>query len=73
MLGKRRGFPSQAIPPYNMTLSIMGAGMLWAGWFGFNGGSALAANGGAFMWMLQERINHGKASALAAVISPGAT
>jgi Amt family ammonium transporter len=65
-----------------MTLSIMGAGMLWVGWFGFNGGSALAANGdagmamlvthisaaaGACTWMLLERINHGKASALGAV------
>ena len=40
VLGKRRGFPSQAMPPHNMTLSIMGAGMLWVGWFGFNGGSA---------------------------------
>ena len=82
VLGNRRGFPDQAMPPHNMTLSIMGAGMLWVGWFGFNGGSALAANGdagmamlvthisaagGAFTWMLLERINHGKASALGAV------
>ena len=82
VLGNRKGFPSQAMPPHNMTLSIMGAGMLWVGWFGFNGGSALAANGdagmamlvthisaaaGACTWMLLERINHGKASALGAV------
>jgi len=45
VLGNRRGFPNQAMPPHNMTMSITGAGMLWVGWFGFNGGSALAANG----------------------------
>jgi Amt family ammonium transporter len=82
VLGNRNGFPSQAMPPHNMTLSITGAGMLWVGWFGFNGGSALAANGdagmamlathisaamGAVTWMLLERINYGKASALGAV------
>ncbi len=82
VLGNRRGFPTQAMPPHNMTMSITGAGMLWVGWFGFNGGSALAANGdagmamlvthisaaaGAITWMLLERINHGKASALGAV------
>lgn len=82
VLGNRRGFPNQAMPPHNMTMSITGAGMLWVGWFGFNGGSALAANGdagmamlvthisaaaGACTWMLLERINHGKASALGAV------
>ncbi len=82
VLGSRRGFPNQAMPPHNMTMSITGAGMLWVGWFGFNGGSALAANGdagmamlvthisaaaGACTWMLLERINHGKASALGAV------
>ena len=39
VLGNRKGF-HQAMPPHNMTLSIMGAGMLWVGWFGFNGGSA---------------------------------
>ncbi len=44
MLGSRRGFPDQALMPHNMTLTIMGAGMLWVGWFGFNGGSALAAS-----------------------------
>jgi Amt family ammonium transporter len=82
VLGNRRGFPQQAMPPHNMTLTVMGAGMLWVGWFGFNGGSALAANGdagmamlvthisaaaGAFTWMIMERIRFGKASALGIV------
>ena len=47
VLGPRRGFPEVAMPPHNMTMTVMGAGMLWVGWFGFNGGSALAANGDA--------------------------
>ncbi|NCF33984.1 MAG: ammonium transporter [Proteobacteria bacterium] len=82
VLGNRRGFPQQAMPPHNMTLTVMGAGMLWVGWFGFNGGSALAANGdadmamlathisaaaGAFTWMLAEQVRFGKASALGIV------
>lgn len=82
MLGSRRGFPNQAMPPHNMTLSIMGAGMLWVGWFGFNGGSALAANGdaamamlvthlsaaaGALTWTAAEWVRYGKPSALGAV------
>lgn len=82
VLGNRRGFPQQAMPPHNMTLTVMGAGMLWVGWFGFNGGSALAANGdagmamlathisaaaGAFTWMLAEQARFGKASALGIV------
>ena len=82
VLGNRRGFPQQAMPPHNMTLTVMGAGMLWVGWFGFNGGSALAANGdagmamlathisaaaGAFTWMLAEKIRFGKPSALGIV------
>jgi len=81
-LGKRRGFPDQAMMPHNMGLTIAGAGMLWVGWFGFNGGSALAANGdaamamfvthtsaaaGAFTWMVCEWIRFGKPSALGAV------
>jgi len=42
-LGKREGFPKTPMPPHNMTMTVTGAGMLWVGWFGFNGGSALAA------------------------------
>jgi Amt family ammonium transporter len=82
VLGRRRGFPEQAMPPHNMTLTVTGAGMLWVGWFGFNGGSALAANGdaamamlvthisasaGAFTWLLAEWYRYGKPSALGAV------
>ena len=82
VLGNRKGFPVQAMPPHNMTLTITGAGMLWVGWFGFNGGSALGANGdagmamlvthisaamGACTWMLLEKWKYGKASALGAV------
>jgi Amt family ammonium transporter len=82
VLGNRKGFPTQAMPPHNMTLTITGAGLLWVGWFGFNGGSALGANGdagmamlvthisaamGACTWMLLERLKYGKASALGAV------
>ncbi|GIS97273.1 MAG: hypothetical protein CM1200mP24_05570 [Gammaproteobacteria bacterium] len=78
VIGKRRGFPDQPMPPHNMTLTIAGAAMLWVGWFGFNGGSALAANGdaamaitvthisaavGAFTWMCIEWIKYGKPSA----------
>lgn len=81
-LGSRKGFPTQPMPPHNMTMTIAGAGMLWVGWFGFNGGSALAANGdaamamlvthisasaGAFTWMVAEWIRFGKPSALGAV------
>ncbi len=82
VLGPRRGFPEQPMPPHNMTMTVMGAGMLWVGWFGFNGGSALAANGdaamamlvthisaaaGAMLWMTMEWIKFGKPSALGAV------
>jgi len=82
VLGPRRGFPQTAMPPHNMTMTVMGAGMLWVGWFGFNGGSALAANGdaamamlvthisaaaGAMLWMTMEWIKFGKPSALGAV------
>ncbi len=52
VLGKRQGFPTTAMPPHNMTMTVTGAGMLWVGWFGFNAGSALAANGNAAMAML---------------------
>jgi Amt family ammonium transporter len=82
VLGPRRGFGSVAILPHNMTMTVTGAGMLWVGWFGFNGGSALAANGdaamamlvthvsasaGALAWMVMEWIRHGKPSALGIV------
>ena len=81
-MGSRRGFPDRMTPPHNMTLTVMGAGMLWVGWFGFNGGSALAANGdaamaiavthisaaaGALVWMTAEWIRFGKPSVLGAV------
>ena len=79
VLGNRNGFPQVAMPPHNMTMTVTGAGMLWVGWFGFNGGSALAANGdagmamlvthisaaaGAFTWMAVEWVRFGKPSAL---------
>ena len=82
VLGPRRGFPETAMPPHNMTMTVMGAGMLWVGWFGFNGGSSLAANGdaamamlvthisaaaGAMLWMTMEWLKFGKPSALGAV------
>lgn len=52
MIGNRKGFPERPMPPHNLTLTVAGAGMLWFGWFGFNGGSQLAADGGAGMAML---------------------
>ncbi|MAJ81228.1 MAG: ammonia channel protein [Porticoccaceae bacterium] len=82
VIGNRNGFPNQAMPPHNLTMSITGAGMLWVGWFGFNAGSALAANGdagmamlathisaasGALAWMMMEWTKFGKPSALGAV------
>ncbi|MBT4495092.1 MAG: ammonium transporter [Gammaproteobacteria bacterium] len=82
VMGPRRGFPTTPMTPHNMTMTITGAGMLWVGWFGFNAGSALAANGdagmamlathmsaaaGAFTWMCIEWIRFGKPSALGAV------
>jgi ammonium transporter, Amt family len=82
VLGKRRGFPETAMPPHNMTMCVTGAAMLWVGWFGFNAGSALAADGaagmamlvthvgaatGAFAWMLCEWLRYGKPSALGIV------
>lgn len=82
VIGPRKGFPATAMPPHNLTMTIAGAGMLWVGWFGFNGGSALAANGdaamaiivthisasmGAFTWMAIEWKRFGKPSALGAV------
>ena len=82
VMGPRKGFPTTAMPPHNMTMTVTGAGMLWVGWFGFNGGSALAADGaaamallvthisaavGAMTWMIIEWIKFGKPSALGAV------
>lgn len=57
VLGPRHGFPKTAMLPHNMTMTVTGAGLLWVGWFGFNGGSALAANGNAAMAMLVTHIS----------------
>lgn len=62
VIGPRRGFPSIAMPPHNMTMVVTGAGMLWVGWFGFNAGSALAANGDAGMAMLATHMSAASAS-----------
>ena len=82
VLGSRKGFPETAMPPHNMTMTVTGAAMLWVGWFGFNAGSALAADGaagmamlvthigaatGAFAWMMCEWLRYGKPSALGIV------
>ncbi len=82
LLGKRHGFLTSPMMPHNLTMTITGAGMLWVGWYGFNAGSALAANGsagmallathmsaaaGAMTWMSIEWIRHGKPSGLGAV------
>src|SRR5262245_41409131 len=82
VLGRRKGFPETAMPPHNMTMVVTGAAMLWVGWFGFNAGSALAADGaagmamlvthigaasGAFAWMLCEWLRYGKPSVLGIV------
>ena len=61
-LGKRRGFPKSIIPPHSPILTMIGAAMLWIGWFGFNGGSALGANGSAGMAMLVTHISAATAS-----------
>lgn len=57
MIGNRNGFPTTAMPPHNMTMTVTGAGMLWVGWFGFNAGSALTASGDAAMAMLVTHIS----------------
>ena len=82
VLGPRRGFGTSAMTPHNLTMTVTGAGMLWVGWFGFNAGSALAANGdagmamlvthlsaatGALTWSLVEWVKYGKPSVLGAV------
>jgi len=56
MIGKRRGFPTQMMPPHNLALTLIGASLLWVGWFGFNAGSAVAANGSAGMAMLVTQV-----------------
>ena len=57
VIGPRKGFPATAMPPHNLPMTVTGAGMLWVGWFGFNGGSALAANGDAAMAMLVTHVS----------------
>ncbi|TWH76122.1 Amt family ammonium transporter [Azomonas agilis] len=79
VLGKRKGYPSTPMPPHNLGYTLVGAAMLWVGWFGFNAGSAVAADGTAGMamlvtqiataaaalgWMAFEWLSHGKPSAL---------
>jgi Amt family ammonium transporter len=56
MVGKRKGWPTQMMPPHNLTLTLIGASLLWVGWFGFNAGSAGAANGSAGMAMLVTQV-----------------
>ncbi len=78
-LGKRKGYPAEPMPPHSLTLTMVGTGLLWVGWFGFNAGSALEANGSAglamintfvatasaaLFWMLTERAMGHKGSAL---------
>jgi Amt family ammonium transporter len=82
VMGNRNGFPGTPMMPHNMTMTVTGAGMLWVGWFGFNGGSAVAANGdagmamlvthlsaacGALTWATMEWIRYGRPSALGTV------
>ena len=79
VLGTRRGYGSENLSPFNLALAVIGTGMLWVGWFGFNGGSALSAGGraamaivvthlaacaGAIAWMLLEWWTRGKPSVL---------
>jgi ammonium transporter, Amt family len=79
VLGRRKGYPKTAMPPNNLAYTIIGASLLWVGWFGFNAGSAVAANGTAGMamavtqiataaaalgWMFAEWISHGKPTTL---------
>ena len=79
VLGKRVGYPKRKAPPHNLTMTLLGAGLLWVGWFGFNAGSALGSNGlaalalvnthvaagvGAVAWAGAEWLRHGKPSSL---------
>jgi len=79
LLGKRRGYGSENLAPFDLSLAVIGTGLLWVGWFGFNGGSALGANGragfailathlaacaGVLTWMLLEWFDRGKPSVL---------
>lgn len=81
LIGKRRGFSTEPMPPHNLTYTCIGTGLLWVGWFGFNGGSEVAADGravnavlathlaasaGVIGWSLAEWLKHGKASILGA-------
>ena len=81
LLGRRKGFPGEVMEPNNIPMVALGAGLLWFGWFGFNAGSALAANGlaanafvvthvasatAALSWILMERIHRGKPTTLGA-------
>jgi ammonium transporter, Amt family len=56
VLGKRIGYPREKIVPHNLTMTLLGAGLLWFGWFGFNGGSALAADGVAVLALVNSQI-----------------
>ena len=82
VIGPRKGYGTQPLPPHNLTMTVTGAGLLWVGWFGFNGGSALAADSsaaqailvthlsasaGALAWMGMEWLRHGKPSVLGIV------
>ncbi|OTG76970.1 ammonia channel protein [Acinetobacter sp. ANC 5054] len=79
MLGKRMGLGRESMAPHNLTLTVIGASLVWVGWFGFNGGSALGANGSAgyalvvtqvaaaaaaIAWLITEKVVRGKASVL---------